>query len=185
MSYCCDRGRSVTWGLYGGLPSIPHGAWINQGTSDQKYMGTVFSGHSVEPSTQFSRPSAGGGGLGDPLNRKPELVLEDVIDGYVSIERAAKDYGVMVRVIDMEICSYEVDFDATARLREEIRQERIGWLDEDPLTVQRKYTAGEIDALDVIRRFGVILDWGTGKLLAESTKQFREMMKRRSSAFWH
>src|SRR5690606_31947971 len=29
MSYSCDRARSVTWGLFGGLPSTPHGAWLN------------------------------------------------------------------------------------------------------------------------------------------------------------
>ena len=28
MSYCCDRARSITWGIEGGLPSIPHGVWL-------------------------------------------------------------------------------------------------------------------------------------------------------------
>lgn len=32
VSYCCDRERSVTWGMWGGLPSIPHGVWLNKGT---------------------------------------------------------------------------------------------------------------------------------------------------------
>ena len=31
MSYCCDRARSVTWGIDGGLPSLPHGVWLNRG----------------------------------------------------------------------------------------------------------------------------------------------------------
>jgi hypothetical protein len=36
----------------------------------------------------LTRPSAGGGGFGDPLERDPEAVVEDVADGYVTLERA-------------------------------------------------------------------------------------------------
>jgi N-methylhydantoinase B len=38
----------------------------------------------------------GGGGWGDPLLRDPQAVLEDVWDEYVSIEGAARDYGVVI-----------------------------------------------------------------------------------------
>ncbi len=38
----------------------------------------------------------GGGGYGDPLERTPALVAVDVLDGYVSAERARSDYGVLV-----------------------------------------------------------------------------------------
>lgn len=38
----------------------------------------------------------GGGGWGDPLCRNPQKVLADVRDEYVSIEGAARDYGVVV-----------------------------------------------------------------------------------------
>ena len=38
----------------------------------------------------------GGGGWGDPLQRDPVRVLEDVRDGYVSIEGARSMYGVIV-----------------------------------------------------------------------------------------
>jgi N-methylhydantoinase B len=34
----------------------------------------------------------------------------------------------------------------------------------------------------VIRQHAVILDWGTGTLLPESTRQFREVFERRSVA---
>ena len=30
MSYMCDRARSITWGIKGGLPSIPHGVWLTR-----------------------------------------------------------------------------------------------------------------------------------------------------------
>jgi N-methylhydantoinase B len=39
----------------------------------------------------------GGGGVGDPLERDPEAVLGDVLDGYVSLGEARTQYGVAVR----------------------------------------------------------------------------------------
>ena len=39
----------------------------------------------------------GGGGYGEPGQRAPEAVLRDVVNGYVSIEAAAREYGVKVR----------------------------------------------------------------------------------------
>ncbi|TXK90225.1 hydantoinase B/oxoprolinase family protein, partial [Parageobacillus sp. SY1] len=103
MSYCCDRARSVTWGIFGGLPSIPHGAILNPNTEKERYLGTIFSNVKIQKGDVFTRPSAGGGGLGDPLERDPKAVLEDVIDGYVTIERAEKDYGVVIKEIDKDI----------------------------------------------------------------------------------
>jgi N-methylhydantoinase B len=37
-----------------------------------------------------------GGGWGNPLERDPEAVRRDVRDGYVTIDGAARDYGVVV-----------------------------------------------------------------------------------------
>ena len=37
---------------------------------------------------------AGGGGIGDPKDRDREKVLADVRDGFVTVEGAARDYGV-------------------------------------------------------------------------------------------
>lgn len=184
MSYCCDRSRSVTWGLFGGLPSYPHGVWLNPGKENVQFLGTVFSNVKVKEGDSFTRPSAGGGGLGDPLERSPEAVLEDVIDGYVSIERAEKDYGVVIREIDRDLDLYEIDMEATGKAREYIRNNRKKWLKEDPDAVCEKYKKGEIDKLDLIRRYGVLVDFSTGEVLKKSTQQFREMLKKRSAQYW-
>jgi N-methylhydantoinase B len=58
-----------------------------------------------------------GGGYGDPLERDPELVLGDVLDGYVSVNGAREDYGVAINENLMRI-----DRSAT----EELRRERRG-----------------------------------------------------------
>ncbi|NLA66240.1 MAG: hydantoinase B/oxoprolinase family protein, partial [Leucobacter sp.] len=184
MSYCCDRARSITWGIDGGLPSIPHGVWLNRGTENEQFLGSIFSSVPVQPGDTFYRPSAGGGGLGDPLLRAEEEVLEDVIDGYVSINRAAEDYGVVITAVDPDIDHYEIDHKATVAKRDWIREHRAGWLTSDAAEVAEKYRSGELDMLDVIRRHGVILDWGTGELFEETTRQHRAQMQRRSASHW-
>lgn len=184
MSYCCDRSRSVTWGIEGGLPSIPQGVWLNRGTPDEKYLGALFSNVPVGPGDTFERPSAGGGGFGDALERDPQAVLEDVIDGYVSVGRAAKDYGVVIHAIDPEIDEYELEEEETTKLREELRSSRLDKLAEDPESVAERYNAGELDQLDLVRHYGVILDWATGELLPTTTQQYREQMTKRSSSHW-
>lgn len=53
----------------------------------------------------------GGGGLGDPKQRDPEKVLEDVLIGMVSIEAARSQYGVVITE------ARTIDAAATAALR--------------------------------------------------------------------
>ena len=184
ISYCCDRARSITWGIEGGLPSVPHGVWINRGTPEERFLGSMFSGVPIESGDTFTRPSAGGGGYGDPLDRDPEAVLEDVIDGYVSVERARKDYGVVVTPIDPELDQYAIDPAATERARAEIRATRADLLESDPADVAARYRSGELDMLDLIRQYGVIVDWGTGELFPETTRRFRGLLRKRSVAHW-
>jgi N-methylhydantoinase B len=60
----------------------------------------------------------GGGGWGDPFERDPELVKRDVRDGYVSIEGAARDFGVVVAGDpERDPERLTIDEGATARLR--------------------------------------------------------------------
>jgi N-methylhydantoinase B len=184
MSYLCDRARSITWGIEGGLPSIPHGVWLNKGSEEERFLGAVFADVPVRSGESFTRPSAGGGGFGDPLERDPEAVKEDVADGFVSLERARKDYGVVIREVDAELSEYEVDLEETERERDRIREERHAWLEEDPESVAERFRAGELDTLDVIRRHAVVLDWGTGELLPKTTETFRAMVHRRAAAHW-
>jgi N-methylhydantoinase B len=57
-----------------------------------------------------------GGGYGNPLDRTVEAVRTDVLDGFVSIESARRDYGVVIHA-----GSYNVDGMATATLRARMR----------------------------------------------------------------
>jgi N-methylhydantoinase B len=77
----------------------------------------------LNPGERIEYRFAGGGGWGDPLERHPERVLDDVLDEYVSQEAAEHDYGV---ILTGELVDYslEVDHEATHRRREELRAER-------------------------------------------------------------
>lgn len=61
---------------------------------------------------RFTLQLPGGGGYYDPFTREPYAVLDDVLDGFVSIAAARSAYGV---VIDTE--TMRVDDDATQALR--------------------------------------------------------------------
>ncbi|MDG5820764.1 hydantoinase B/oxoprolinase family protein [Natronococcus sp. A-GB7] len=183
ISYCSDRARSITWGINGGLPGVPHGVTLTRNGNAEE-MGTVFSSEPINEGDKFVRPSSGGGGFGDPLDRDPKAVLEDVKDDYVSLERAATDYGVVIEEIDADLCEYEIDSDATDEQRDYIRKNREAWLREDPQAVVDQYHDDELDRLDLIRRYGVILDWAEGTLLEETTMEFREMLRQRAVSDW-
>jgi N-methylhydantoinase B len=62
----------------------------------------------------------GGGGYGDPLDRKPEQVLRDVEEGMVSVEEAERLYGVV-------LAGGKNDPENTDNWRASIRAARLGW----------------------------------------------------------
>jgi acetone carboxylase alpha subunit len=74
----------------------------------------------------------GGSGLGDPLERDPESVLEDIHDGYVLPRHAEDAYGVVVNQVDNEAKhnsavqgEFKLDKEATEECRQQMLEERI------------------------------------------------------------
>ena len=70
----------------------------------------------IPAGTVMTMQPGGGGGFWDPLDRDPERVREDVLNEYVSIEGAARDYGVVINPGNLDM-----DHEATRRLRAERR----------------------------------------------------------------
>lgn len=86
---------------------------INPGTSRQKVLPSAkVSEVELVSGDIMSVQTPGSGGYGNPFKRKPELVLDDVLDGKVSAENARKQYGV---AIDVE--RKAIDAVATEKLR--------------------------------------------------------------------
>jgi N-methylhydantoinase B len=69
----------------------------------------------LEAGEGFLVEVGGGGGFWDPLERAPEKVLADVRSGYVSLEAARRDYGV---IIHQDGRRFAVDVEATKAQRQ-------------------------------------------------------------------
>ena len=92
VSCIVDRTKYHAPGLLGAGPGSPGELVLDSGARpNPKAMLELKTQQVVHLNTP------GGGGYGDPLTRDPELVLQDVVAGYVTTEAAAKDYGVVVR----------------------------------------------------------------------------------------
>ena len=86
--------------------------WINPDSAAAKRLPTRYADYPLKEGDVFRLDTPGGGGFGDPLARDPAQVLSDVAQGYVSVEAAERDYGVV-----MDPAGRAVDQAATARRR--------------------------------------------------------------------
>jgi N-methylhydantoinase B len=113
FSVLADRDKEGPWGLFGGLPGRP-AEYVLQTAEGERRLGAK-STVEVQAGELVSYRTCGGGGYGPPHERDPELVLRDVVDGKVSVERARAVYRVAV---DME--ARRVDESETRKLRAEV-----------------------------------------------------------------
>lgn len=74
----------------------------------------------LAPGDTLAYSFQGGGGFGDPLERTPDAVADDVAQGYVSAEVAHSTYGVVVAT------DGTADLAATVQRRAQVRAERLG-----------------------------------------------------------
>jgi N-methylhydantoinase B len=115
-----DRGRYTPWGFAGGLSPIGNGMIYQPGTEEEENIGVMRAGFRVHAGALLDYWQGGGGGWGSPLDRAPELVLRDVENELVSVDRAKDVYGVVLRLVDADLNTYEVDEETTAELRREL-----------------------------------------------------------------
>ena len=77
--------------------------------------------HPVPADSRAIVRTAGGGGWGNPLERDPEKVRMDVMEGFVSVEAARSEYGVVFKPNSDEH-NYHVDAQATKKSRAEMKK---------------------------------------------------------------
>ncbi len=106
VSMMMDHVKSGAPGLFGGATGGLSGVWVRRAGEREhltfpEAFGVVspskFADVAVREGDLVRIDSAGGGGYGDPAERDVELVLADVLEGFVSAEAAAREYGVRVR----------------------------------------------------------------------------------------
>lgn len=117
VSAMIDRTKFAAQGFAGGGPGAFGLFSVDGRTLKPK---TV---ESLEPGQTVLLAPAGGAGFGNPFERPVEAVLADVVSGYVSLEAAARDYGVAIKYLgtpDQLVRmpkDYVVDEEETRRLR--------------------------------------------------------------------
>jgi N-methylhydantoinase B len=112
-----DGEKEGPWGWDGGRSGRADHLIYAPGTDEEKSLGMFVAGYPVEPGRAIQSFRAGGGGYGDPYTRRADWVLEDVLDGFVTITGAERDYGVVIEVIDLDAGDLRVDEAATRARR--------------------------------------------------------------------
>ena len=108
-----DRHRTQAWGLHGGRPAPPARARITraQGPGEDIPSKGMFA---LSTGDRVCCWASGGAGYGDPLERDPHAVRQDILDGKIREDAAREAYGVV-------LAGTEVDPAATRRRREQLR----------------------------------------------------------------
>lgn len=119
VEYLTDGGASVEgeghsfapWGFNGGQDGYT--AALIQKTRDGATMNlpSKVPFRPARAGDRFIAIGASGGGYGDAKERSPEVVLSDVLDGYISRQEALDSYGVVITT------NMEIDAAATAHKR--------------------------------------------------------------------
>ncbi len=114
--------RHIHPGIAGGRHGSPDACSLSPGTERHVVVSPSITGHLLEAGDQLVYDFGGGGGWGDPLQRDPERVLNDVWDEYVSVDGARRDYGVVITGT-LEGMDLAVDDEATSTVRSELAAE--------------------------------------------------------------
>jgi len=111
--------RHPLQGFAGGGEGAGNFCILDYNGPNQRLIQDVAFDYVQKPGEILFSQKQGGGGWGDPLERDPSLVLRDVLDEYISIEGARRDYGVVI-----DGATVAVDEVATEDLRSQLRSNR-------------------------------------------------------------
>ena len=109
-----DRQKFPPYGLEGGHPGAT-GAFYREMNGERTRLPGKSTGNKMQKGEILVALTPGAGGYGDPLRRPAEKVLNDVADGYVTVEAARDEYRVVILRDEYGVCS--IDEEATRILR--------------------------------------------------------------------
>jgi N-methylhydantoinase B len=128
VSHRGERHYTAPWGVFGGQAGASARSLLRRADGSESRVPSKLD-FTLEPGDRLDVWTTGGGGYGDPLTRDPGAVLEDVLDGKVSVEAAAERYGIVIG-------DGGVDEAASRELRDRLAAERgpVAWTyDRGPL----------------------------------------------------
>ncbi len=116
-----ERTTIPPFGLFGGRPGAPGRLVQNLGGPGERVLPSKHPPIRLDRGDHFLLQPAGGGGYGAPWERRLEDVVDDVLDGYVTVDGALREYGVAMTD------DGAVDVEETMRRRAELaRRESRG-----------------------------------------------------------
>ncbi|MGD9536178.1 MAG: hydantoinase B/oxoprolinase family protein [Alphaproteobacteria bacterium] len=119
IAVVCDGQINPPRGVRGGGPGAAAGSWRVSANGNETKLPNLFL-ETFHPGEYVRGTDNGGGGYGDPLERDPKRVLDDVLERYVSVDAAREIYGVVLSG-DAEAETLAIDEAATAKLRAQWR----------------------------------------------------------------
>jgi N-methylhydantoinase B len=96
LSMRIDSVLNPPWGVAGGMQGGTGRAIVNPGTPQERALAPLSDGTVLRRGDILLLETGGGGGHGHPFDRLSERVVQDVRDGFVSLEAARRDYGVAI-----------------------------------------------------------------------------------------
>ena len=91
-----DSVQNPPWGIDGGRSGRHGVAVVNPGTPEEVVLNPLSDGNMLKKGDILRIETGGGGGHGHPYDRPAERVLEDVLDGFVTVDAARALYGVVI-----------------------------------------------------------------------------------------
>jgi N-methylhydantoinase B len=113
-----DNVAHPPWGVAGGMCGRSGRILLNPGHPGERQARSMEDGIMVRRGDVIRFETVGGGGYGHPFDREPARVLNDVLGGFVSVESAREDYGVII-----DAGGEGVDLAATQDRRQSVRWE--------------------------------------------------------------
>jgi N-methylhydantoinase A/oxoprolinase/acetone carboxylase beta subunit/N-methylhydantoinase B/oxoprolinase/acetone carboxylase alpha subunit len=119
--FSCEGCRHIDppRGVFGGHDGLVATLTRNPGQVGEEALNAIVSGIPIRAGDLFRIVAPNGGGFGDPCEREPGLVRDDVLDGFATPEQARRAYGV---AFDEE--TLDVDMAETVALRAQLAEER-------------------------------------------------------------
>ena len=91
-----DNCKYPAYGVKGGKSGSPGKVIVNPGTPEERILRTMSDGNIIRKGDLIRIVTAGGGGWGNPFERPADLVLDDVLDAFITPDSAAREYGVVL-----------------------------------------------------------------------------------------
>jgi N-methylhydantoinase B len=97
-----ERHKFSPKGIFGGKDAKPCRFILKEPDKDEEILPHLTT-RPISVGTTLTCYHSGGGGYSDPCERSSKKVLEDVLDGYISVEAAERDYKVVINKSNMSI----------------------------------------------------------------------------------